>query len=267
MSHTCRQPLKGSSSGQPRPCPLQGRYPQGPINSLWAVTPRLCQALCTEVEQEGHPDRAAGESAAKESAGVAAEKREKRNGSGPTRHLVPQSQDSAAQRSAPAWALSILVLLHRSQQRLQTQGKNPRCHAVTAACLALLWGWAGLTTKPTWMDFTFFSRAWLHLVSVHEGASVSNLAFCPQEIWMKLRHAGSFTVSHYRKRYIGLYNPLFYKRLLKISSCQGRLVPAANPLIVATLPGPSSPWQHWLIIPLLELKCIKAPNTALSLCT
>lgn len=35
-------------------------------------------------------------------------------------------------------------------------------------------------TEPA--QCTCFSRVWLHLVSAFEGASVSNLAFCPPEI-------------------------------------------------------------------------------------
>lgn len=59
VSHTCRQPLN-SLPGGPRSCPLQGCYAQRPVNSLWPVASCLCWALRIEVEQEGHPDRAAG---------------------------------------------------------------------------------------------------------------------------------------------------------------------------------------------------------------
>lgn len=43
------------------------------------MAPCPFRTLRTEVEREGNPDRAAGETAAKESAGAAAEKRERRN--------------------------------------------------------------------------------------------------------------------------------------------------------------------------------------------
>lgn len=78
VSQACRQPLSRSSPGGPRPCLLQGCYPQGPVNSLWPMAPSL-SGTWHRGGAGRKPKQGSRETAAKESAGVAAEKRERRN--------------------------------------------------------------------------------------------------------------------------------------------------------------------------------------------
>lgn len=291
VSHTCRQ-LLNSFPGGARSCPLQGCYPQRPVNSLWPVASCL-RGTSRRGGAGGTPRQGSRETAAKERAGMAAEKREERNKMTPKEddqqsQLVPacpETRDTAQVQHGtwcPSprtqqprrlllrdhWAPRCLCTPPQPRQPLQTPG----CHSSTVASLAPLWGSSGLTPEPApegslppsltpepvRMHFTCFCRAWLNLVSDMK------VPLSVLKNYLNETKSGSCTANHYRRRYMGLYDPLFYKQFLKITSSQGCPVPAANPSAVAALPVPSHPCQYWLTISLLELKRIKAPNRALS---
>lgn len=196
VSQTCRQPSGSNSQGDQDPALCKGVSPETSPQPLAPISLPLLGTLKTSAKQCWGGSW--GEMGEKKHKNVSLYDTE---GAQPT--LKAQKcgmQLRSSMAPGGSGVLSHVSIEHPgaaaplpSQNNLRKWGKNPWCHLIAAHVAPGL----VCADHKAYMDaFYLFPSSWLHLVSVHEGASMPNLAFCPQEIWMKLRHSGSFRVSH-----------------------------------------------------------------------
>lgn len=191
VSQTCRQPSGSNSQGDQDPALCKGVSPETSPQPLVPSSLPLLGTLQTSAKQCWGG-----------SWGEMGEKKHKNDTEGAQPTLKAQKCGMQLRSStAPGGSgiLSHMSIEHPgaavplSQNDLCKWGKNPGCHLIAAHVAP---GMVCANHKAYMDAFYLFPSAWWRVVGVREGASVPNLAFCPQEIWMKLRHSGSFRVSH-----------------------------------------------------------------------